>query len=144
MVFPWQPREDPPLCAVILVDYLVLEDAPNGPIGMGQRLASLKVQCQSRVAGLTVFPGRSRRAWWPGGRAAVLIATLVPVPVPGWLGGKEGLRRAAPVRLRTWLQAAVSALLRVAAQGVWVTVLGWFRAMATASRWVSREPAENA
>jgi uncharacterized caspase-like protein len=38
----------------------------------------------------------------------------------------------------------VSALLRVAAQGVWVPVLGWFRAMATASRWVSREPAENA
>jgi hypothetical protein len=41
-------------------------------------------------------------------------------------------------------QAAVSALLRVAAQGVWVPMLGWLRAIATASRWVSREPAENA
>jgi hypothetical protein len=38
-------------CALILVDYLVSEDAPNGPIGMGQRLASLKVRCQSRGCG---------------------------------------------------------------------------------------------
>jgi hypothetical protein len=37
-----------------------------------------------------------------------------------------------------------SALLRVAAQGVWVPVLRWCRTMATASRWVSPEPAENA
>ena len=48
----------------------------------------------------------------------------------------------APVRLRTWLQAAVFALLYVAAQGAGVP--RWSRAMATASRWVSPAPAENA
>ena len=42
---------EPPLCALILVDYLVSEDAPNGPIGMSQRLASLKVHGQSRGCG---------------------------------------------------------------------------------------------
>jgi hypothetical protein len=41
-------------------------------------------------------------------------------------------------------QAAVSALLRVAAQGVWVPVPLWSWTMATACCWVSREPAENA
>jgi hypothetical protein len=48
----------------------------------------------------------------------------------------------ATVRLRTWLQAAVFALLCVAAQGAGVP--RWSRTMATASRWVSPEPAENA
>ena len=37
--------------------------------------------------------------------------------------GEERQRRAAPTCLRTCLKAAVSALLRVAAQGVWVPVL---------------------
>ena len=48
----------------------------------------------------------------------------------------------APVRVRTWLQAAVFELWCVAAQGAGVP--RWSRAMATASRWVSPEPAENA
>ena len=38
----------------------------------------------------------------------------------------------------------VSALSYGAAQGVWAAVPGWSRAMSTACRWVSREPAENA
>ncbi len=37
-----------PFCALILVDCLVREDAPNGLIGMGQQLASLKLRCQTR------------------------------------------------------------------------------------------------
>jgi hypothetical protein len=48
----------------------------------------------------------------------------------------------APVRLRAWLQAAVFALLCVAAQGAGVP--RWSRTMATASCCVSPEPAENA
>jgi hypothetical protein len=48
----------------------------------------------------------------------------------------------APVRLRAWLQAAVFALLCVAAQGAGVP--RWSRTMATACCWVSREPAANA
>jgi len=47
-----------------------------------------------------------------------------------------------PVRLRTWLQAAVFELRCLAAQGAGVP--RWSRAMATASRWLSPEPAENA
>jgi hypothetical protein len=50
--------------------------------------------------------------------------------------------RPAPVCLRVRLQAAVLALLGVAAQGAGVP--RWSRTMATASRWVSPEPAENA
>jgi hypothetical protein len=48
----------------------------------------------------------------------------------------------AQVRLRTWLRAAVFALLHGAAQGAGVSP--WSRMMATASCWVSPEPAENA
>ena len=42
---------DPPLCALILVDCLVTEDAPNGLIGMGKQLAGLKLRCQTRDCG---------------------------------------------------------------------------------------------
>ena len=79
-----------PICALILVDCQVSADTPNEPICMGQQLASLKRQCQSR-------------------------------------GPSCGF-----------------ALLRIAAQDVWVLVLGWSRTMATASCWVSLEPAEKA
>ena len=48
------------------------------------------------------------------------------------------------VCLRTWLQAADSALVSVAAQGARVTVRRWSETIATASCWVSPEPAENA
>ena len=48
----------------------------------------------------------------------------------------------APVRLRTWLQAAVFGLLCVVAQAAGVP--RWSRTMATASRWVNPEPVENA
>jgi hypothetical protein len=57
----------------------------------------------------------------------------------GWASGNSA--PPAPVRLRAWLQAAVLALLGVAAQGGGVP--RWSRTMATASRWVSPEPAEN-
>ena len=55
---------------------------------------------------------------------------------------KRRQRTAGTGRLRTWLQAAVFALLCVAAQGAGLPRWSW--TMAIASRWVSSEPAENA
>jgi len=40
-----------PLCALILVSCLVTEDAPNGLIGMGQRLVDLMLVCLPRGCG---------------------------------------------------------------------------------------------
>ncbi len=67
-----------------------------------------------------------------------------PVPLPGWPGG-EGRQRSggtgSPLRLAP---GPSFALLRVAAQGAGVPAPRWSWTMATACRWVSREPAENA
>jgi hypothetical protein len=70
------------------------------------------------------------------------VVTVRPVPDAG-----AGLawRRTATARSRhwfacAWLHAAISAVLCGAAQGGGVP--RWSRTMATASRWVSPEPAE--
>jgi hypothetical protein len=39
----WRAAHEPPLCAPILVDCLGTGDAPNGLIGVGWRLAGLKL-----------------------------------------------------------------------------------------------------
>jgi len=66
-----------------------------------------------------------------------------PVPVPGWPGGEEGSPAAALVRLQL-APGRSFALLCVAAQGAGVPPPRWSWTMATACRWVSLEPAENA
>ena len=55
-------------------------------------------------------------------------------------GGAEPAR----VHLPPLASSHSSALLCVAAQGVWVPVLCWSRTLATACCWVSPEPAEYA
>ena len=67
-----------------------------------------------------------------------------PVPVPGWPGG-EGRRRSGGTGSPLQLAPGRSfALWCVAAQGAGVPAPRWSWTMATACRWVSREPAENA
>src|SRR5215471_4664019 len=78
-----------PPCALILVDCLVMEAAPNGPICMGQQLAGLKLRCRTGdrgsngVSGL-ITPGvMAWRESWRDDRDAGS-----PVSVPGWPGGE--------------------------------------------------------
>jgi hypothetical protein len=44
-------RIEPPICALIHVDWLVTADAPNGLIRIGQQLGRLKLQCKTRDFG---------------------------------------------------------------------------------------------
>jgi hypothetical protein len=117
---------------------------PNGLIGIGRRLAGLKLRCQARHSGSTGFAARWRRARWPSRESCRFDRSAGSPRCRAGLVARSGGADPAPVRLRTWLQAAVSALSYGAAQGVWVPVPGWSRTMSTACRWVSREPAENA
>ena len=67
-----------------------------------------------------------------------------PVPVPGWPGGEGRQRSGGTGSLLQLAPGRRFALLCVAAQGAGVAVPSWSWTMATACRWVSPEPAENA
>src|SRR5262249_11539968 len=92
----WRQRADSrPICALILVDCMVMEAAPNGLICMGQQLAGLKLRCRTGDRGSNgvsgpITPGVM--AWpesWRDDRDAGS-----PVSVPGWPGDEWRRRRA--------------------------------------------------